>query len=379
MMRRERKLNPDSARGSAHTFPNSATGEKTIAKPATVILDSISACRLLYAGAVQGESAIILLRSRLLSVAQRMGFPDGQRENMALVAAEMVSNQVKYAANKGQIQIWQQPGPVLDILALDYGPGIANLQQAQQDGFSTARTLGKGLGSIQRLADKVAIYTQTASGPHVRWNGTAVLARFRLGRENRKAEADPIEVGLFSRALSDDRYNGDRIYLKRSGETLRWLHLDGLGHGENAQSTTADLADHLLDNDPATALASVDRRLHGTRGAVAVIGEIVFPSCELQLLGVGDMHAIIHNHDQLRKVSFAPGVLGREHKSPTPFREVFERRGIVLTASDGIRRSWDEASFPGLFNQPPQLIAYVLGNIMGRISDDQSLCVVGIN
>ncbi len=343
------------------------------------VVDSISASKLLYAGAVQGESSIILLRSRLLSVAQRIGFPDLQRENMALVAAEMVSNQVKYAGNKGQIQIWQQPGPVLDILALDYGPGISDLQQAQQDGFSSARTLGKGLGSIQRLADEAAIHTQTMGNPHVKWSGTAVLARFHLRRENRKPKAERAEIGLFSRALGDDRFNGDRIYLMRGRETLRWLHLDGLGHGENAQDTTSGLSDHLLEETPAQALSSVDRHLRNTRGAVAIIGEVTLATGELQLLGVGDMHAVIHNHERLHKISFAPGVLGQEHKSPTPFREIFAQRGIVLTASDGIRRSWDEAAFPGLFNQPPQLIAYVLGNIMGRLSDDQSLCVVKIN
>lgn len=371
-MRNERRQHSPSLGGSSRHEIKSPTST-------AAVLDSISSSKLLYTAAVQGESSIILLRSRLLSVAQRIGFPDVQRENMALVAAEMVSNQVKYAGSKGQIQIWQQPGPVLDILALDYGPGITNLQQAQEDGYSSSRTLGKGLGSIQRLADEVAIYTQTANGPHVKWNGTAVLARFRLGREPRKPSADPVEVGLFSRALADDRFNGDRIYLKRDGETLRWLHLDGLGHGENAQNTTADLADHLLDKDPATALAAVDQHLRGTRGAVAIIGETMSSTGELQLLGVGDMHAVIHNRDRLHKISFAPGVLGQEHKSPTPFRETFEHRVVVLTASDGIRRSWDEASFPGLFNQPPQLIAYVLGNIMGRISDDQSLCVVRIN
>ncbi len=371
-MRSERKLYSPS-------LPSSAGKGDAGKRPSEAVLDSISACKLLYTGAVQGESAIILLRSRLLSVAQRLGFPDVQRENMALVAAEMVSNQIKYTGNKGQIQIWQQPGATLDILALDYGPGIANLQQAQQDGFSTSRTLGKGLGSIQRLADEAAIYTQTSSSPHAKWTGTAVLARFRPVREARKPGSDPVEIGLFSRALSDDRYNGDRIYLKRDGTALRWLHLDGLGHGEDAQSTTSGLAEHLLDKDPATALASVDQHLRGTRGAVAVIGEVNFSSGELELLGVGDMHAVIHNHNRLHKVSFAPGVLGQEHKSPSPFRETFEQRGIILTASDGIRRSWDETSFPGLFNQSPQLIAYVLGNIMGRISDDQSLCVVRIN
>ena len=346
---------------------------------AGAVLDSISACKLLYASAVQGESAIILLRSRLLSVAQRLGFSEIQRENMALVASEMVSNQVKHAQLKGQVQIWQQPGPTLDILALDYGQGIPNLLDAQRDGFSTANTLGKGLGSIQRLADEAAIYTQPSTGTHCKWTGTAVLARFRLAREARKNAAEPVAVGLFSRALSDDRYNGDRIYLKRDKEKLRWLHLDGLGHGENAQNTTADLASHLLDKDPATALESVDRHLQGTRGAVAVIGEIGFAPRKLQLLGVGDMLAAVYNRDALHKISFAPGILGLEHQSPTQFGEVFEGHGVVITASDGIRRSWDESAFPGLFGQPPQLIAYVLGNIMGRISDDQSLCVVRIN
>lgn len=363
----ERKLySPRSA--SASVSPSSCASSDAV-------LDSISACKLLYASAVQSESSIILLRSRLLSVAQRIGFSEIQRENMALVASEMVSNQVKHAQLKGQIQIWQQLGPTLDILALDYGQGIPNLLDAQRDGFSTANTLGKGLGSIQRLADEAAIYTQ--AGAHGKWTGTAVLARFRLVREARKVE--PVAVGLYSRALSDDRYNGDRIYLKRDGDKLRWLHLDGLGHGENAQNTTADLAGHLLDKDPLTALASVDRHLHGTRGAVAVVGEIGFASRMLQLLGVGDMHAAIYNRDALHKVSFVPGILGLEHKSPTLFRENFEGRGVVVTASDGIRRSWDESAFPGLFNQPPQLIAYVLGNIMGRISDDQSLCVVRVN
>lgn len=345
----------------------------------SAVLDSVSACKLLYASAVQSESSIILLRSRLLSVAQRIGFSEIQRENMALVASEMVSNQIKHAQLKGQIQIWQQPGPTLDILALDYGQGIPNLLDAQRDGFSTANTLGKGLGSIQRLADEAAIYTQATTGAHSKWTGTAVLARFRLAREARKNALEPVAVGLFSRALADDRYTGDRIYLQRDGEKLRWLHLDGLGHGENAQSTTSGLAGHLSDNDPATVLASVDRHLRGTRGAVAMIGEIGFAPSQLQLLGVGDMHAVIYHRDALHKVSFAPGILGLEHQSPTQFRADFEHRGVVITASDGIRRSWDENTFPGLFNQPPQLIAYVLGNIMGRISDDQSLCVVRIN
>lgn len=349
------------------------------AGPASSVVDAGETCKLLHAGAVQNESAIILLRSRLLSVAQRLGFAELERENMALVASEMVTNQIKYAQQRGQIQIWQQPGPILDILALDYGPGIANMQQAMIDGFSSSRTLGKGLGSIQRLAHEAAIYTLTGDRLTAKWTGTAVLARFYLDRSERDAAGDRIRVGLFCRALSDHRYNGDRIYLQREGKLVRWLHLDGLGHGEDAQRSTEGLSACLADNSPSAVLQAVDAELRNGRGAVAISGEADGASGRLALLGVGDMHAGLHREERLHRVSFRPGVLGREHGNPASFEEKLTGRSVLFSASDGIRRSWDEASFPGLFHQPPQLIAYLLGNIMGRLSDDQSLCVIEMN
>jgi len=188
-----------------------------------------------------------------------------------------------------------------------------------------------------------------------------------------------LEIGLFSRPLSDNRYNGDRIYLQKTGDTLRWLHLDGLGHGEQAQAATANLASHLSHCDtPASVLAAVDRQLKGTRGAVAIIGELGLAGKALNILGIGDMHAHVMGNEEMHNLSFAPGVLGKEHNNPAQFRFAFGKRCLMITCTDGIRRNWDVSNFPGLFHQHPQLIAYTLGNIMGRISDDQSLCVASI-
>jgi anti-sigma regulatory factor (Ser/Thr protein kinase) len=346
----------------------------------TVPIDSARDCKLFYTNPVQGESAIILLRSKLLAISQRLGFPDIQRENMALVMAEMVTNQIKHAGGRGMIQLWQQPGPVLDIFALDFGPGIANLSQAQEDGFSSANTLGKGLGSILRLSDEAHVYTQAeAPGLGSRWNGCAFLARFRRhGKrpEPSRSTARHPEIGLYSRSLADERYNGDRVYLRLDGEALRWLHLDGLGHGEHAQKSTANLARHLDDDHtPMEVLERVDRQLMASRGAVGLAGKIAFAERSLTLAGVGDMHAHLFADDELQNVAFPPGVLGREHKRPVTTTIGFDKRIVAITASDGIRRNGDFSKFSALFHHHPQLIAYLLGNIMGRISDDQSLCV----
>ncbi len=298
---------------------------------------------------------------------------------MLLVASELVSNNVKHAAGRGMVQLWKQPGAVLDLLSLDYGPGIPNLANAEKDGYSTVNTLGKGLGAIRRLSDESYIYTQEEQlGQAKKWNGTVILARFYLNKENKEAKSG-FKFGLFSRSLSDERYNGDRIYLQRAGKILRWLHLDGLGHGEEAQAATADLATHLINfESPETMLGMVDRQLVNTRGAVAITGEIDLAKCNLRLSGVGDMNAHIYDQEQFQHIAFAPGILGREHRTTTVSQSDFGKKSVILTTSDGIRRNWDAANFVGLFNQHPQLIAYTLGNIMGRMSDDQSVCVCTI-
>lgn len=352
--------------------------------------DSLSSCKLLYNNPIPTEAEGILLRSRLHATARRMGFSEAQRENMVLVAAEMVSNQIKYAGARGMLQIWQQPGPALDIVALDYGPGIGNLAQAHRDGYSTSKTLGKGLGTISTLSHESGIYTipEVAGDKRNRpWHGCAFWSRFDPAHKSvpgdltakARMARDEFSVGLFTRALTDDRYNGDRIYLEQHKHTLRWLHLDGLGHGEMAQNATENLAELVLRSpDVLQVLHLIDRRLVTTRGAVATLCHIDLDEMRAHIVGVGDMSSACHIEDQLQNMTFAPGILGKEHKTPHVTSLDLKKQSTIITASDGVRRSWSETTFPGLLKQHPQLIAYVLGNIMGRASDDQSLCVVRV-
>jgi anti-sigma regulatory factor (Ser/Thr protein kinase) len=353
-------------------------------------IDSLSSCKLLFSNPIPNEAEGILLRSRLQAAARRLGFNDVQRQDMVLVAAEMISNQIKYAGGRGMLQIWQQPDMSLDILALDFGPGIANLAEAHQDGFSSSKTLGKGLGSIRSLSDESGIYTMPevpGAGRNMPWHGCAFWSRFRPTQKKAPAVSpgkarDPqahAKTGLFTRALSDDRYNGDRIYVEQVGRNLRCLHMDGLGHGVLAQQATDGLAELLfLDNDVTQVLRLVDRQLKASRGAVGILSDLNLDTMQGQILGVGDMSAYTYIDDQLQIMTFAPGILGKEHKTPGVTLLLLKKPSTLITASDGMRRGWNVNSFPGLLHQHPQLIAYVLGNIMGRASDDQSLCVVRV-
>ena len=325
------------------------------------------------------ESGRILARTGMKALARRLGFPPARIQVMETVLAEMLSNQAKYAAGTGQIQVWEQRDiggrAIIDLFALDFGPGIPDLAQAREDGRSSGGTLGKGLGAIERLADSCGIYSLAVG--QGRWQGVAVWARFvRDG----VMTALPAAHGLYLRALNDDRYCGDGLWLQQSGDTLAWLHMDGLGHGREAAEAVHGrerLLERLPGHDCATVLADLDAGLRRSRGAVALLGRMSLPQGRVELCGVGDMLAWRVRPHARQALHFSAGVLGREHRRIETQGFELEPDERYLSCSDGIRGRWQPGDYPGLWRQHPQLIAYLLGALEGRSNDDRSLLVIG--
>ena len=337
--------------------------------------------KLLLHQAIAGESSLYLLRSKLRAVSQRMGFGDSRREHMELVCHEIVTNQAKYAGGHGLVQIWEQrdPDPSLHLFALDYGPGIANLPAALEDGYTSGGTLGKGLGTVRRLADRHDFYTlPQGMATKAPWHGMAIWAQFCLHKS-----AQPVgpQIGRYLRAYQDDIHNGDRICLEMGDrQQVRWLHLDGLGHGQEAAESTEGACETFAHSaDVQLALARLSEHLQGTRGAVAMACEIDLAAEQGQICGVGDMAAYLLLNGTRRSITFAPGVLGHAHRHTDSVAFEFPPHALLLTASDGIRRSWEANDLPGLWRTHPQLIAFFLGEVVGRNNDDRSLLAIRHN
>lgn len=331
--------------------------------------------RLLLHQPTAPEGDGILLRSRLQAVGRRMGFDEVLRERCVLVAAEMLSNQIKYAGGRGFIQIWQTGPHSLDLFALDHGPGIDNLAWALQDGMSSKGTLGKGLGSIQRLASCTDFFSLTAAqAPQGPWQGTAVWARFCPEAGSRRAGA--VDTGMHLRAYGDARENGDGIWLEQQGPVYRWLHMDALGHGPEADAVRQRVFDHLDLSLPfERVFEALDRLLTGQRGAVLMLSEVDTRQHVLQFAGVGDMSAQVLCGGTARRLELAEGVVGHLHRQLRIERVDCPLGGAVITASDGLRGGWT-ASLPGLTRLRAPMQALLLGNIFGRLNDDQSVFVI---
>jgi serine/threonine-protein kinase RsbT len=60
------------------------------------------------------------------------------------------------------------------VVASDDGPGIPDIEQAMQDGFSTGRSLGLGLPGARRLMDEFEIVSEPGKGTTItmrKWCG----------------------------------------------------------------------------------------------------------------------------------------------------------------------------------------------------------------
>lgn len=308
-----------------------------------------------------------------------MGFSPALTERTRMVASEMATNQGKYAGGRGLLQVWEvKIGDhwALDLFALDYGPGINDLASALADGYSTGGTLGKGLGGMKRLAHEFGLITRTSASPALPWHGTALWARFHsdgpgAGPGRFAAHWD---LGLYRRSYQDARENGDGfVVCTRSG--LRVLHLDALGHGPLAADVVEAAAQGFDCTRPlGQALAELELHPRMKRGAAACCYEATDQG-GLLWLGVGDMQACLLHGISRQTLGFGPGILGQVHGRLHEVEWAWPEGGLVASASDGFRSGWSQA-LALLTGSPPQLLAYFLGHVFGRLTDDRSCVIV---
>jgi len=85
------------------------------------------------------------------------------------VVSELASNIVKYAG-RGFIdieEVEEKDRSGFTVTAIDRGKGIADVDKALQDSFSTSGTLGLGLPGVKRISDEFFIESESTKGVKV--------------------------------------------------------------------------------------------------------------------------------------------------------------------------------------------------------------------
>lgn len=118
---------------------------------------------------IQDEGDIVLARRTVRELAGRCGFSPTDSTRVVTAASELARNIFQYAG-KGSMQ-WSMLDAGgrcgLELRFVDGGPGIADVEQALQEGFSTGAGLGKGLPGAKRLMDDMEIKSAPGQGTTV--------------------------------------------------------------------------------------------------------------------------------------------------------------------------------------------------------------------
>lgn len=88
---------------------------------------------------------------------QELAFEERSARALSLAVREVASNAVRHARGGRACVRRCEDRPGLEVEVRDDGPGIADVNAAMRDGYSTRGSLGLGLGAARRLTDVFAI------------------------------------------------------------------------------------------------------------------------------------------------------------------------------------------------------------------------------
>ena len=115
---------------------------------------------------IRTEIDVVIARQRARELASQLRFSSSEVTLIATAISEVARNIVIYAgAGEITLRIVEQgPRRGLVVFASDRGPGIADIERAMQDGYSTSRGLGIGLPGSKRLMDEFVVSSEVGKG-----------------------------------------------------------------------------------------------------------------------------------------------------------------------------------------------------------------------
>jgi serine/threonine-protein kinase RsbT len=119
---------------------------------------------------IRSDLDIVEARLAVRSIAEEAGFAGTDLVLIATAVSEVARNIVEYAKEGEVVISLVQNGSRRGVLVIarDAGPGIADVSQALQEGYTTSRGLGLGLPGSRRLMDEFEISSNVGKGTAVK-------------------------------------------------------------------------------------------------------------------------------------------------------------------------------------------------------------------
>lgn len=326
---------------------------------------------------VNERSEIYQLKKNINKLSQRVGLSENQQAKLDIIIAEITSNFLKHATAPGEVLYrpirWEGVSLGIEIIGIDHGPGMDNVGHLMEDGISTTRTMGTGIGAIKRLSDEFDIYSSPG------W-GTLLLSRMLTEKEAPPITRAPLRYVTLMVPYPGEEVCGDGMSYKQRGDRHSFLLTDGLGHGPYAHEASKQAAkafQHTPSMEPSVIIQHIHEAIASTRGAVGMVLTVDLAQHTLDYCGVGNISMRKISDTLTKQALSTQGILGQnvsKRRMATSFS--WDDEAWLVLHSDGIESKWSITDYPGLMYRDLSLWAAALYKDRKRAKDDCAIWAI---
>jgi anti-sigma regulatory factor (Ser/Thr protein kinase) len=321
---------------------------------------------------ISDESTVGAARRAAARLAADAGLSETDKGRLGIVVTELARNITLHSGQGALLmqELRDDGSTGVEVLAVDSGPGIADLEKSLTDGYSTAGTPGQGMGAVRRLSSEFDVYTRSGGG-------AIVLSRVFGSDRTRRST---MQWGAMASCAPGEMRCGDCWSLARLNGNFALLVADGLGHGSGA-ADAAERAAAIFDSRPFRPLEEffddAHRQLHGTRGAAVSVACFEGGTGALRYAGVGNIAArILANDGKARGLVSNNGTVGGHMRQVRAYCYEWNPGDLLVMHTDGLRSGWSLEGYPGVFARHPSVIGALLHRDFRRGPDDTTVVVL---
>ena len=275
---------------------------------------------------VESDEDIYRVRTEMTKFASSISLTGKDLEELKIVLTEISKNILKHGSS-GKLSISFGDTSEKSIYIVAENPtSDSDTTRVFDDGYSTANTLGIGLGAVKRLLTDVNVRVE---------GGKFILTGKKVFAEKKKSV---IQTSVYSRPKPGFKSNGDAYFIKRYEDNAIVAVIDGIGHGDKA-SQASKIALKVLEDrfreDLEQIVINIHRQSHGSRGCV--MGMVrMNKEGRIEYLGVGNIRTQIYTTDMYKRLVSFDGLLGSNMRTLRTDRFELTTPCLIVMHSDGV-------------------------------------------
>lgn len=318
---------------------------------------------------IETKRDLLAVQDCLSELKASVAFSERRFNELSMVVGELVENVLNHA-RKGRLSLSYRAENPAFVEVISENVGVLP-EGALQDGFSSRRSLGIGMGIVHRLSDELV----------VEQNGEMLRVRVTKYCEDFPSR---VEVAVLSYpVLGDEKDNGDGYLIHKNRNDVFCL-IDALGHGaeahESAVAVKRLIQDRLGDTIDGLIHAAhlLIQRERELRGVMLSIVRLDYERDRIVFGGLGDVMAKIFPPGEGATLYALPkdGIVGDNYRH-TDIQEFEMKRGTTVAMfTDGI--STKLTIPPADRREKPVHLAKRLMDKYGKSHDDRTLLLARI-